>query len=229
MKCKLAIVDEESSALLFIRPNKRGKSDTAKILIKNVKQAVFIPVMSTSEQKTWFQEQLSNGTQIFILDDPAAWTFYWKDLISCILILKSLASGEFRASRGTKYYLNIPDKLDHDVCIIIFSSEPQYSDIRTNINKSGLGARLEKFLTTHTESHFNELKRFYKTYGYSSRKNILPTFKVDTVDDFSNDFMESGRKGYYFNETIEFIEPEPTKKKDLKWQKMTTKEDEVKT
>ncbi len=204
MKCELAIADEESSALLFIRPNKRGKSDTAKILVKKFKPAVFIPVMSTSEQKNWFQEQLSNGTQIFILDDPAAWTFYWKDLISCILILKSLASGEFRASRGTKFDLNIPDKLDHDVCIIIFASEPQYSDIRLNVNKSGLGARLEKFLTTHTGSHFNELKNFYKTHGYSSRKNILPRFKVDNTDEFPEDFMESGRKGHYFNEVIEF-------------------------
>lgn len=215
IKAKNAIKDIESSALLFVKGSGLGKTDTAKILVRELRPVVFVPVISTAYQKTWFEEQLSGGTQVFILDDPAAWTFFRKDLTSCILVLKNLVAGEFRASRGTKYDVNYPERLNHEICIMIFSNELQYSDIKIDLDKSGLGARLEKFLTTHTKEHAAELKKYYKAYKYSSRRNKLPKFEINITDIvFSEDFMDSGRKGQYFNEIIKFENPDEKKENE---------------
>jgi hypothetical protein len=209
MKSQTAIDDIESSALLFVRGSGLGKTDTAKVLVKNIRKAVFVPVISTAYQRSWFEEQLNGGTQVFILDDPAAWTFFRKDLTSCILVLKNLVAGEFRAARGTKYDVNYPERLYHEVCVMIFSNQLQYSDIKLDLDKSGLGARLEKFLTTHTNKHAAELKKYYKTHKLSSRRNILPEFRIDITDIiFSEEFMDSGRKGQYYNEEILFYDPD---------------------
>ena len=209
IKSQNAINDIESSAILFVRSSGLGKTDTAKILVRDIRKAVFVPVISTAYQKTWFEEQLNGGTQIFILDDPASWTFFRKDLTSCILVLKNLVAGEFRASRGTKYDVNYPERLNHEVCIIIFSNQLQYSDIKLDLDKSGLGARLDKFLTTHTHKHAAELQKYYKTHKFSSRRNILPLFKINQEDTvFSEEFIDSGRKGQYYNEFIEFYDPD---------------------
>lgn len=205
MKAQAAINGLESSALLFVRPSGNGKTDTAKILVREIRKAVFVPVISTSYQRNWFEEQLRGGTQVFILDDPASWTFFRKDLTSCILVLKNMVAGEFRASRGTKFDVNYPIKMDNEVCVIIFSNELQYSDIKNDLDKSGLGARMEKFLTTHTPQHRAELKKQYQINNYSSRKNLLPCFDMSDGEVFLEPFIDSGRKSSYFNEHILFI------------------------
>lgn len=187
-----------SRCICFVRPSNMGKSHTAYIISRDL-DAQIIPVMSVTEQATWFKGRIDNP--IFILDDPSDW-YRPDDRLHVFSILKNLTSGYLRSGRATKYDLNIPYPLEKKVCVILFMNSDQYNRVRSELDFTGLRARLNIFLTKHDAKTINYIDFEYSDKEYSATR--LPKFKDNGITSFDKKFLESERLGTYYNEVVEF-------------------------
>ena len=190
-----------SHAIGFVRPSNQGKTHTAHIISRDL-GATIIPVMSISEQRTWFAERLDNP--IYILDDPSDW-FVYIDRLHVFSILKNLVSGWLKAGRATKFDYNVPVPLDKKVCVFIFLNEDQYSMIRNDLNVTGLAQRMELYFTRHDEKTLNKIDFEYEDKGYSSQN--LPHFQGGD-NTFSPKYLNSKSQKTYFMEDVDFTDNE---------------------
>lgn len=192
-----------SRCLYFIRPSNLGKSDTAKIISRDLK-AYIIPVMSISEQVGWFKERADNP--IFIFDDPSDWYLYI-DRYHLFSILKNLLTGWLVSGRATKFDFNVPNSLEKKAVVIMFSNEEQHNLIRKDIVVTGLDARCEKYFTKHSEETKSKISKCYAKHRYGGLN--LPRFRNLNHSGFFDDkFLNSYKNKMYFIEDIDFDENE---------------------
>ena len=190
--------NEKNSCKIFIRPSNKGKTHTANIICRDL-GATMIPVMSISEQRTWFVERVNKP--YFILDDPSDWYIYL-DRFSLLSILKNLMGQYVKGARATKFDFNVPLPFQNKVCILLFMNEEQYNLIRKDLAVTGLGSRADIYFSKHSDETIKNIETYYAAYNYSSSK--LPHFKNTDDPIFDKRYLDSYKNKTYFIEDIEF-------------------------
>lgn len=193
-----AAQQRRSRCIGFVRPSNQGKTHTAHIISRDL-GATIIPVMSITEQRTWFADRLDRP--VFIFDDPSDW-FVYIDRLHIFSLMKNLISGWLKSGRATKFDFNVPVPIDKKVCILIFMNEEQYNMIRQELKMTGLAARMELYFTRHDEAITDKIEFEYADKNYSGQN--LPHFKDFDEEKYDKQFLNSHKEKRYYNEDVEF-------------------------
>lgn len=219
-------------SFIFVSPSDQGKTDTVRMLLRDIKTAYAIPPSSPTELGDWLNDRAEIST-LLILDDPSDW--YSTDLSTAISFMKGLQTGVIRSPRSTRFNISIP--IRDNIATVLFCNQRQFDAIRIMADSIGFLPRAVLVYSKHNPETRLEISDFYRNhtitndnpphlkanfrFRYDTNHDTnLDEFKGtqrETVETFARivpechikefvPFFRSGLRRQYVDEQIEFEE-----------------------
>lgn len=159
-------------SFIFVSPSDQGKTDTVRMLLRDIKTAYAIPPSSPTELGDWLSDRADIST-LLILDDPSDW--YGKDFISALSFMKGLQTGVIRSPRSTRFCISVPVR--DNIATVLFCNQRQFDSIRILADSIGFLPRAILIYSKHDPETRHNISCFYRDNQITN--NTPPKLKVD--------------------------------------------------
>lgn len=218
-------------SFIFVSPSDQGKTDTVRMLLRDIKTAYAIPPSSPTELGDWLNDRADIST-LLILDDPSDW--FSKDFATAISFMKGLQTGVIRSPRSTRFNISVPVR--DNISTVLFCNQRQFDAIRMMADTIGYLPRAVLIYSKHDPETRLNISDFYRDHNITNEKppklkvNLQFQYRTNTnhinLDEFKGSqretaeifsrilpesdfneilpFFRSGLRRQYVDEKIEF-------------------------
>jgi hypothetical protein len=182
-------------SFIFVSPSDQGKTDTVRMLLRDIKTAYAIPPSSPTELGDWLNDRADIST-LLILDDPSDW--YSKDFASALSFMKGLQTGVIRSPRSTRFNISVPVR--DNIATVLFCNQRQFDSIRIMADSIGFLPRAILIYSKHDPETRLDISDFYREHNITNDKpprlktNMRFEYKTNTNNANLDEFKGSQRE-----------------------------------